>query len=99
MIPRVIHQIWLGGKPLPREYEGYQRTWTKHNPGWELRPWTENDLPGDLRRPEAAERLRAPAERADILRLEILWREAGSTSTPTSSASARSSRCSTGTNS
>jgi hypothetical protein len=77
LIPRVFHQIWLGGKPLPREYEGYQRTWTKHNPGWELRMWTENDLPGDLRRPEAAERLRAPAERADILRLEILWREGG----------------------
>ena len=34
-------------------------------------------LPGDLRRPEAAERLRAPAERSDILRLELLWREGG----------------------
>ena len=77
LIPRVFHQIWLGDKPLPKEYAAYQRTWTKHNPGWELRTWTEADLPGDLRRPEAAERLRAPAERADILRLEILWREGG----------------------
>src|SRR5207248_4622986 len=63
VIPRIFHQIWLGDGPLPREYEGYQRSWTKHNPGWELRVWTEADLPGDLRRPEAAERLRAPAER------------------------------------
>jgi mannosyltransferase OCH1-like enzyme len=77
VIPKVFHQIWLGGRPLPREYEGYRRTWTKHHPGWELRVWTESDLPGDLRRPEAAERLRAPAERADILRLELLWREGG----------------------
>jgi mannosyltransferase OCH1-like enzyme len=77
VIPRVIHQIWLGERPLPKEYAEYQRTWTKHNPGWDLKTWTEADLPGDLRRPEARERLRAPAERADILRLELLWREGG----------------------
>jgi mannosyltransferase OCH1-like enzyme len=77
MLPRVFHQIWLGDKPLPREYEGYRRSWTKHHPGWELRAWTEENLPGGLRRPEAADRLRAPAERADILRLELLWREGG----------------------
>jgi mannosyltransferase OCH1-like enzyme len=76
-IPRVFHQIWLGDKPLPREYQDYQRSWTKHNPGWELKLWTESELPTDLRRPEAGERLRAPAERGDILRLEILWREGG----------------------
>jgi len=77
MIPRVFHQIWLGAEPFPREYERYRRSWTTHHPGWELRVWTEADLPGDLRRREAAERLRAPAERADILRLELLWREGG----------------------
>ena len=48
MIPRIFHQIWLGDGPLPREYEGYQRSWTKHNPGWELRVWTEADLLGWL---------------------------------------------------
>jgi hypothetical protein len=77
LIPRVFHQIWLGDKPLPREYVGYQGSWTKHHPGWELKVWREEDLPADLRRPEAAEKLRAPAERADILRLELLWREGG----------------------
>jgi len=77
LIAKVFHQIWLGEKPLPRDYEAYQRTWTKYHPGWALRVWTEADLPGDLRRPEAAERLRAPAERADVLRLELLWREGG----------------------
>ena len=77
MIPRIFHQIWLGGRPLPAEYARYQRTWTRHHPGWVLRVWTEENLPDDLRRPEAAERLRAPAERADILRLELIWRFGG----------------------
>jgi len=77
VIPHVIHRVWLGENPLPTEFAGYGETWLHHNPGWELRLWTEMDVPTDLRRPEAAERLRFPAERADILRLEILWREGG----------------------
>jgi inositol phosphorylceramide mannosyltransferase catalytic subunit len=77
VIPRIFHQIWLGPDPFPREYEAYQRSWTRHNPGWELRFWTEEHLPDELRRPEAAERLRAPTERSDILRLEVLWRFGG----------------------
>jgi mannosyltransferase OCH1-like enzyme len=77
LIPRVFHQIWLGPDPFPDEYAAYQQTWIRHHPGWELRFWTEDNLPGDLRRPEATEPLRAPAERADILRLELVWRFGG----------------------
>ena len=76
-IPRIFHQIWVGPDPLPEEYSRYQQTWLDCNPGWELRFWTEENLPTELRRPEAAERLRAPAERANILRLELLWRTGG----------------------
>jgi mannosyltransferase OCH1-like enzyme len=75
-IPRTFHQIWLGPDPFPEEYADYQATWLRHHPGWELQLWTEENLP-QLRRPEAAERLRTPAERADILRLELIWRFGG----------------------
>jgi hypothetical protein len=39
--------------------------------------WTEDDLPPDLRRPKALERIRLPAERSVFLRLELLWRFGG----------------------
>ena len=77
IIPRVFHQIWLGPESLPREHANFQKTWLHHHPGWELCLWTEENLPERLRRPEAAERLRIPAERANILRLELLWRFGG----------------------
>jgi inositol phosphorylceramide mannosyltransferase catalytic subunit len=77
LIPRVFHQIWLGPEPFPREYEAYQRSWTRRHPNWELRIWTEDDLPGDLRRTEIYERLRRPAERSDLLRFEVLDRHGG----------------------
>jgi mannosyltransferase OCH1-like enzyme len=76
-IPRIFHQLWLGPKPFPEEYARYQQTWIDHHPDWELRFWTEEDLPGDLRRPEVYEKLRPPWVRTDILRLEVVWRFGG----------------------
>jgi len=77
LIPRVIHSIWLGDKPLPRAFRRYQRTWLAHHPRWELRLWTESNLPPDLIRKEIYETLRVPAERSDMLRLEVLQRHGG----------------------
>jgi mannosyltransferase OCH1-like enzyme len=77
LIPRVFHQIWVGPDPFPDEYAGYRQTWLAHHPGWELRLWTEDTLPDGLTRTEVYDRLRSPAERANILRLELLSREGG----------------------
>ena len=75
MIPRVFHQIWLGEGPFPYAVE--RESWHRFHPDWEHRLWTERDLPVDLELTEAANLLRQPAERADILRLELLHRHGG----------------------
>jgi mannosyltransferase OCH1-like enzyme len=77
VIPRTIHHIWLGPDPLPDDHRPWIDSWRRHHPKWEHRLWTEENLPEDPIRPEILERLRAPVERADILRLEILYRHGG----------------------
>lgn len=77
MVPKIIHQIWVGRDPLPDEFAGYIETWKRNHPEWEHRLWTEETIPADLRRPEPLERIRQPAERSDILRFELLWRHGG----------------------
>jgi inositol phosphorylceramide mannosyltransferase catalytic subunit len=77
LIPRIFHQIWIGPDPLPDEFLAYQDTWRSRHPDWELRFWTDANLPDGLRRPESYEQLRSPVERADILRLEVVWRFGG----------------------
>lgn len=77
MIPPTFHQIWLGPDPLHEEFEAYQESWKRHHPGWELRLWREDNLPSDLRRPEVYDTRRKPVERADILRLDLIWRFGG----------------------
>lgn len=77
MIPKVFHHIWLGPDPLPKDHRPWIQSWKKHHRDWEFTLWTEENLPEDPIRPEILERLRAPVERADILRLEILYRYGG----------------------
>jgi hypothetical protein len=77
VIPRILHFIWIGPDPLPADQKPWIESWRRHHPDWEYRLWTEENLPEDPIRPEILERLRAPVERADILRLEILYRYGG----------------------
>lgn len=76
VIPRVFHRIWLGGEAVPEEFERYGESWREHHPSWEMREWTEESLPDGMR-PEAYELDRNTAERADLIRYEILLRHGG----------------------
>lgn len=62
---------------MPQEFVKYRESWRRHHPEWEMRLWTDENLPPDLVREEAYERLRKPAERSDIIRLEVLLRFGG----------------------
>jgi hypothetical protein len=76
-IPPVLHQIWLGPDPYPDAFAAYARGWKELHPDWELRLWTEENVPGDLQRREVYETLRNPSERSDVLRYELLDRFGG----------------------
>ena len=54
----------------------YQQTWLACHPGWELRFWAEENLPGNLRRPvQQPARLSYPAGSAgyDNSRKAAIW--------------------------
>lgn len=76
-IPKIIHQIWLGG-PLPEKYYALQRSWQEHHPDWEYRLWTDADLATfPLTDPQRFKKAENKAEQSDILRYEILYRYGG----------------------
>lgn len=47
MIPKIIHYVWLGGKPLSPLGERCLASWRKHLPEWEIRRWDETNSPVD----------------------------------------------------
>jgi mannosyltransferase OCH1-like enzyme len=75
-IPKVFHQVWLGGNPLPTKFRRFQQTWTRHHPTWEFRFWTETNL-FRLTNQEDFDRAVPLAQKADIARYEILERFGG----------------------
>jgi mannosyltransferase OCH1-like enzyme len=75
-IPKVIHRIWLGGEPMPPQYVRFGETWAEHHPDWELRLWTESELPL-LSDSLSLERCRNFGEASDVMRYAILGRYGG----------------------
>ncbi len=70
-IPRVLHRIWLGGSPLPKQLQIYGETWAAHHPSWEFRLWTDAEVDRAPFRDSVAKGC-WPAERSDLLRYEVL---------------------------
>ena len=72
-VPKIIHQIWFGDD-VPAELKPFQKLWQLLHPDWEYHLWTQDNidqLPLTNRRfIDAAQN---PAEKADLLRLELLY--------------------------
>ncbi|MFI5911211.1 FkbM family methyltransferase [Dactylosporangium sp. NPDC051541] len=74
LIPKVFHRIALGG-PLSAREQAFGESWLRHHPGWELRLWTEADVP-PLRNQQLFDAA-PPGQKADILRYELLLAHGG----------------------
>ena len=84
MIPKIIHQIWLGPNSIPRRLIKARKTWQELHPEWEHKLWTawpeggyvEESLP--FPNIEAfSNTLSSWAQCADMLRLELIRRYGG----------------------
>lgn len=75
-IPRIIHQIWLGG-PLPEKYKEWAATWQNWE-GWQYILWTDEDVQKlNLYNSDLYQNAPNYGEKADILRYEILFKFGG----------------------
>jgi len=75
-IPRVMHRIWFGDKPIPEQYEAYWAAWQRQLPDFEFRTWREADIV-DFRSFGVLQTAEGMARKADIARYEILLRHGG----------------------
>lgn len=74
MIPKIIHQIWLGDQSK-RPVE-MMETWKEKNPTWEYRFWCEDNIP-KLKNQAQFDAMNELAGKADILRYELLYNYGG----------------------
>jgi len=77
-IPKTIHQIWVGGRPMPDRFAKFRESWQSLHPDWEHKLWGD-ELEGMLPEPLGDLYRRSPtmAQRADMARLWIIWKYGG----------------------
>lgn len=75
-IPRTIHMIWLGPRPIPSASLLYMRGWERLNLGWKVNLWRGLD---GLRMENKEQFDHSPvmAQKADLMRLEVVLRYGG----------------------
>ncbi len=75
-IPPIVHQIWLGSK-VPAKYRDWMESWMKIR-GWEYKLWTDEEVKKiQMYNQDLYNRSENWGEKADILRLEILFQYGG----------------------
>ena len=76
-IPKIIHQIWLGG-PVPDKYKRLRDTWKEKNPDWEYKLWTDEDVDKfGLQNIDQFNKIDNLGAKSDIFRYEILYHQGG----------------------
>jgi hypothetical protein len=90
-IPKVVHFIWLGPNPFPRESVENVRSWMGKHPDWTFKFWSDRirpvPVPGMelklikdfsfLQLKECFNKSDNYGEKSDVLRYEILYQEGG----------------------
>jgi mannosyltransferase OCH1-like enzyme len=77
VIPKKIHQVWLGGS-LPDKYKTLIATWKKIHSDWEYRLWTDADIDSfDMTNRKLFDATSNYGAKSDIFRYEIIYRHGG----------------------
>ncbi len=90
-IPKIVHFIWLGPRPFPRESVHNVRTWMAQNPDWTFKFWTDRPRDPPCQGMEIILMKEYPfpslgrcyqtsenwGEKSDVLRFEILYNQGG----------------------
>jgi mannosyltransferase OCH1-like enzyme len=76
-IPKQFHQIWIGPNPPPPTAAAFRQSWLDRHPGWQMHVWTDENEPTGLCNEDIYRQTTVLAQKADILRYEILSRFGG----------------------
>ena len=78
LIPKKIHQIWLGDKKIPKKCKNWMISWQELNPKWEYKLWDERNIKElDAKDLNIYSKKFNPGYRSDILRYMILKKFGG----------------------
>ena len=75
-IPKNFHFIWIGNNQIPAIYIQYIQSWMTHHKEWNFYLWNDDNIPS-LVNQSLFDHVSTFAQKADILRYEILYQYGG----------------------
>ncbi len=81
LVPKIIHYIWLGSKPMHPLMVAWRKKWAELHPTWTIEVWTETEWPDRLASNEKTINCRhfdylmkcpTLAKRSDVWRYDLL---------------------------
>ena len=76
-IPKILHQIWLGG-PFPDKYRVLTDIWKQKHPDWSFILWTEKEIEEfGLVNKGMYNNMKNPSAKSDVVRYEIAYSYGG----------------------
>ena len=77
MIPKILHYVWVGSKPLPEVDRRRIEQWRQLHPRWEIRAWGNDDVDFSSPYLRGAFAARAWNRVSDYTRMDALARYGG----------------------
>jgi mannosyltransferase OCH1-like enzyme len=78
VIPNIIHQIWVGPKPIPTTSIEFITNIRRLHPDYEYRLWSDKDItPETFKNYSYIMNCKSYAQKADLMRYEILYNHGG----------------------
>lgn len=75
MIPKILHQVWLGPKEIPEEFIKWRDEWRKLHPDWVYILHTDKDIPEHLK--DYINCCKHYSSKSNILRLYVIYKYGG----------------------
>jgi inositol phosphorylceramide mannosyltransferase catalytic subunit len=75
-IPKILHFIWIGKNQIPTIYNYYIQSWLFNHKDWKYYFWDDSNIP-ILYNQETYDKSETYAQKADILRYELLYKYGG----------------------
>jgi mannosyltransferase OCH1-like enzyme len=77
MIPKILHYIWVGPKPIPDSTKRMIASWEKFCPDYDIKLWNEDNIDMSQRFMREAYSVRAWNRVANLARVQALYRQGG----------------------
>jgi mannosyltransferase OCH1-like enzyme len=71
VIPKIMHQVWLGPKPLPTQYLEWSKKLRELHPDWEYYLWTDADI-HDLKLTHLLPLCVSYSSKSNVIRMEVV---------------------------